>query len=185
MLPLRERNHRATREEDKISHVEIHRAGGSNVFYFFSPSQSLPSTQETSTAPPYISVPSPILLQPRHDISSTNAYSYIGWCCSYCDNTTPCLVNFKEKKKSVVGLNYPLLQEIYKCNPGFSCQNEFSSGNQTHCKRASADLVEVELHLLALGLNMTLNVYFFSLRAAIECDGTTSRKHTQPTGSIS
>jgi len=30
---------------------------------------------------------------------------------------------------------------------------------------------------LAQGLNMTLNVYFFSLCAVIECDGTSSQKH--------
>lgn len=33
-----------------------------------------------------------------------------------------------------------------------------------HCKWASADF-SMEIHLLALGLNMTLNIYFFSLCA--------------------
>lgn len=66
----------------------------------------------------------------------------------------------------MAGLNGPLLQEIHKCNPGFGCQSEFSTGDPTESPlQVGISWTSVELHLLALGLNMTLNTNFFSLCA--------------------
>lgn len=131
LLQPRERNHRAAREEDKVSHAEIHRAGGSMSSAF--PLQVSPYLAHTRPQWLFLMSPCPHPSSSSHGMTSTQLThkSSTRLVLQLCDNKAPCLVIFKDIEKSVAGLSDPLLQEIHKCNSGFSCQNEFSTGGQT------------------------------------------------------